>query len=147
MTWGSSVFTPYPSFMFWDGGPAGLVMRGWHLQPVFVYPRRRNADFKWTLDGDFLDQAVDFEDCVFADDSDDFLLVEVARRNKRILLGKEATINDVAAWARTGAKPIHRRFVRHPFVFHSGGASELRGIVAASQVIVDQIVARIDQSE
>jgi hypothetical protein len=145
MTWGAPIFTTYPSIMYWDGGAAGLVMRSWHLQPVYVHPRRYEPNFEWTLDGDYLNIAVDLEDCAYADDSDDFLLVELAWRNKGIrLVHKAANVEDIVAWARVDTKPIHRHFVRHPFTFHAGEASTLKPLVASSQSIVDEIVSRLD---
>ncbi|MBM3535838.1 MAG: hypothetical protein FJX60_22735 [Alphaproteobacteria bacterium] len=142
ITWGSPSFTTYPSSIFWNG--AGLVLRCWHLQPIFVHARRCHPEFQWTLDGDFLEQAVDFDDCGFVDDSDEFLLIELAGHNKKPPRQvMPPTVDNVARWAQRWTTPVHPRFVCHPFVFHSGDAGVLAPLVEESRAIIDEILSRL----
>jgi len=143
ITWGSPSFSTYPSTIYWNGGAAGLVLRSWHLQPVVVHARRSHSEFQWTLDGDFMERAVDFDDCAFLCDSDEFLLIELAGRNKKLPQQVMApTVDNIGQWARRWTTPIQHRFVRNPYVFHAGEASELQPLVKASGAIVDEIVAK-----
>lgn len=144
ITWGAPSFAHNPSSIFWSGGAAGLVLRCWHLQPIVVHARRCHPDFQWTIDGDFLERAVDYDDCAFLDDSDDFLLVELAGSNKhppkQVM---PATIDNVVEWARKWTTPIQHRFVRRPIVFHSGEASALAPLVEELRVVIDEILSRL----
>ncbi|MBV8456003.1 MAG: hypothetical protein JO122_05250, partial [Acetobacteraceae bacterium] len=118
--WASPLFTTHPAAILWPAADAGLVQRCWHLNPVFVYPRRQAANFGASLDGDFLELAVDYEDCAFLDDSDAFLLLELAEDNKPCLVGGAASIAQAAHWVRNWCRPINLRLALHPFRFHLG---------------------------
>lgn len=47
--------TPFhPSHLYWAVGNEGVIIRGFHLYPIVIYPGRRKAKFSTTIDDDLV---------------------------------------------------------------------------------------------
>jgi|SoiMethySBSTD1v2_1073268.scaffolds.fasta_scaffold242288_3 hypothetical protein len=44
----------HPSHLYWPVGDEGVIIRGFHLYPIVVYPRDSSAVFKGTIDDDLV---------------------------------------------------------------------------------------------
>lgn len=98
-----------PSNMFWSAADEGLVCRCFHIHPMLIHPRVRNAPFSTTIDDDYLRSACpDPEDEYIVVESDEFCAIELSgmERAGRGLPRGEIS-ESVARWAAAAAKPQH----------------------------------------
>jgi hypothetical protein len=98
-----------PSGLFWAASNEGLVCRCFHLHPMLVYPRVRNASFSTTIDDDYLRSACpDAGDDYIVADSDEFCAIELSGMERAGPGLPRGEINEsVACWAAAAAKPQH----------------------------------------
>jgi hypothetical protein len=122
--WNAPSFTTHPSIIYWPLADRGWLMRAWHLSPAFVYPKSLNRNFRWSLDGDYIDGAgLEPGDCAFLTDSDDFFGIEICPQSYDVVhsgSGGTARIRAVANWMRDWAPGMLRHFGRERFWFHTG---------------------------
>jgi hypothetical protein len=105
-----------PSALLWPAGAEGLVARCFHLHPMLVHPRVRNAPFSTTIDDDYLRAACpDPSEEHIVVDSDEFCACELSGLERDLGgLPRDELDKDVAQWAHLAAKPHHlENFVRH----------------------------------
>jgi hypothetical protein len=132
-----------PQEVFWRVGKEGLVARCFHIHPILVYPRVRNAAFSTTVDDDYLRSACpDASEEYVITDSDEFCLCELSGL-ARSLTGLPRTGDDldIVKWAWAHARPHHvEHFCRRIFL-HAGRVSEAEWRSACTQS--DEAVERI----
>jgi hypothetical protein len=136
-----------PSGLFWNVGSEGLIARCFHLHPMLVYPRIRNASFSTTIDDDYLRAACpDPEDEYIIADSDEFWACELSgtERQSRGLPRNEIDA-DVASWASVVAKPHHFENFARRIVLHGDRVDETSWsrICAQSDEAVYRILQRV----
>jgi hypothetical protein len=105
-----------PSALFWRVESEGLVARCFHLHPMLIYPRVRNAPFSTTIDDDYLRAACpDQKEEHIVADSDEFCACELSGLEREIRgLPRTNVENEIVRWAYADAKPHHfENFVRH----------------------------------
>lgn len=132
-----------PQELFWRAGDEGLVARCFHIHPILVYPRNRNAPFTTTIDYDYLRAACpDPADEHVVIDSDEFCVCELSGLQRQ-MPGLKRTYNgrDIATWAWSSAQPYHlEHFCRRIFL-HAGrsDAESWAAACARSDAAVAQV--------
>jgi hypothetical protein len=124
MVWGAERFTYHPSVMYWPLDGHGVLVRGFHLYPVFLYPDRK-AQISTTIDGDFLADALsNLDTCAFVHDSDRFFFAGVSDHTKDEFIPPgphRADPAEVARWMPANTKPFQREvYVQQKFWLHDG---------------------------
>jgi hypothetical protein len=154
MVWSSPWFTHHPSVMYWPLEGHGVLLRGFHLYPVFLYPDR-TGKIATTIDGDFLAYALSsLDDCVFIDDSDRFFFAGVSDQTKDEFIPREPRRADpeaVARWMVRNTLPFQRElYIRRKIWLHDGdGCAPWRQVEEESDRVIDEILhvyERIAQS-
>jgi hypothetical protein len=112
-----------PQEVFWRVGDDGLVARCFHIHPILVYPRVRNAPFTTTVDDDYLRAACpDPSEEFVVTDSDLFCLCELSGLHRNLVgLPRSGDDLDVAAWASAHARPHHFEHFCRRILLHSRG--------------------------
>jgi hypothetical protein len=132
---GADDYDLMPSQVYWRAGDSGLVARCFHIHPILVYPRVRNAAFTTTIDDDYLRAACpDHEDEYFIADSDEFCLCELSSM-QRLLHGlrRQPDNRDVAEWAWSTARPHHLEHFSRRIILHAGEIEGPEWAVALSR--------------
>jgi hypothetical protein len=132
-----------PASLLWPVGADGLLMRCFHLHPLLVYPRRKNASFTTTIDNDYLEAACpNPADTHIIQDSDEFLACELSDAKRRInAMARSGEDIDIARWAQIHANDHHRELLTVPIRLHSGDISGPEWQAALAQS--DDVVARV----
>jgi hypothetical protein len=145
MMWGASRFTYHPSVLYWPLEGHGMLLRGFHLFPVFLYPDRK-AKIKTTIDGDFLTDALsNLDDCVFLSDSDQFFFAGVSDHTKLDFIPAAPRRADpvaVAQWMASNTRPFQRDwFIRQKICLHDEtDRQEWHAIEDESDRVIDEIL-------
>lgn len=132
-----------PQEVFWRVRDEGIVARCFHIHPILVYPRVRNAPFTTTVDDDYLRAACpEPADEYVVSDSDEFCLCELSAVSRGLsgLPRTEAAV-DIAAWAFACARPHHLEHFGRRILLHSGRSRENEWRTACA--MSDQAVGRI----
>ncbi len=119
-------FDLMPQEVFWPVGQEGIVARCFHIHPILVHPRMRNASFTTTVDDDYLRAACpDAADEYVVADSDEFCLCELSAIQRGTTgLPRNWPDIDIARWAWAQARPHHlEHFCRRIFL-HAGRRSQ-----------------------
>jgi len=133
-----------PSALYWMAGSEGLLARCFHLHPMLVYPRIRNAPFTSTIDDDYLRAACpDPEDEYIVADSDEFCACELSSiQRPAVSLPRSSVIDeDVALWAASAARSQHFENLARRIILHSGGTEGKAWAAACAES--DQAINRI----
>lgn len=114
--WQSPQFINTPSMIhFVENGCRAL--HAFHLHPVFLYPRRLTANFRYTFDSDFMDvSGLAREEIMFLDRPGEFTVVELLSLEEKafeIPPARTASVEGVVAWARRVTTPMNRWFFSH----------------------------------
>jgi len=98
-----------PSNLLWTAAEEGMVCRCFHLHPMLVHPRIRNAPFSTTIDDDYLRSACpNVGDEYIVADSDEFCAIELSGMERAGSGLPRGQVNEgVASWAAAAAKPQH----------------------------------------
>lgn len=139
-------FDLMPQELFWKVGEEGIVARCFHIHPILVYPRVRNAPFSTTVDDDYLRSACpDPKDEHFISDSDEFCLCELSGLQRNLHgLPRTQPDMDVARWAFAHARPHHFEHLCRRILLHAGieSRSALQSAIAKSDHAVKRILLR-----
>jgi hypothetical protein len=132
-----------PQEVLWPVGEEGIVARCFHIHPVLVYPRVRNAPFTTTVDDDYLRAACpEAADEYVVADSDEFCLCELSSVSRGLTgLPRNETAMDIAGWAFAYARPHHFEHFCRRILLHSGLTRESDWQAACAKS--DQAVSRI----
>jgi hypothetical protein len=111
-----------PQELFWCAGKSGLVARCFHIHPMLVHPRVRNAPFTTTVDDDYLRAACpDPQDEYVVTDSDEFCVCELSSIQRALIgLPRQSDNRDVAEWAWSSARPHHLEHFSRRILLHAG---------------------------
>ncbi len=133
----------HPAGLFWKVGDEGLLMRCFHLHPLLVLPRHKNAPFTTTIDNDYLLAACpDPDDTYIIQDSDEFLACELSDEARRIHgMTRSNDDTDIARWAFHNANEQHRDLLTIPIRMHAGTVSSPQWQEALAES--DAVVARV----
>lgn len=133
-----------PAGLFWRVGDEGLLMHCFHLHPVVVYPRRKNAPFTTTIDNDYLMEACpDLAEMYVIQDSDEFLACELSDAKRRInAMPRTGNDIDIARWAYFNSNAQHRELIKIPIRMHDGATSSpaWTATLAESDAVVDGVL-------
>lgn len=129
--WGGHRFhSDWPSQIFWKDGTDLLIAHCWQLHPLVVRPHRRSSVFHQTIDGDFLERAVNEDAHVhIMQDSREFCFLELSRHDHGTSTPRRLGPFDPSrfrAWAAQILLPNHRKFVRYPIVYRAGAIAPER---------------------
>lgn len=136
-------FDVLPSAIFWRIGQEALIAHCFHLHPMCVYPRVKNAPFSTTIDDDYLKAACPNPDEEYVVlDSDEFCACEMSSLDRfNGSIGRVGGDADFAEWAKAYAKPHHLELFCHRISLRGENVDE-----AAWQAVAlesDQVVGRI----
>ena len=96
----------WPSQLYWQVGNEGLIVRGFHLHPIFLVPNE--SALNDTIDGDYLDSN---EGIVYVTDSDDMAVIELSQPGHmhRTIINSPMWSGLVKAWADEHPTAIHKK--------------------------------------
>lgn len=134
-----------PSCIFWPVGKQGLIARCFHLHPMCVYPRVKNAPFTTTIDDDYLRAACpDPADEYVVLDSDEFCAVEMSGLDRICRsIPRPPGVGGYVEWAFNNAKPHHLELFCHRILIRSTDADSAAWRAVARES--DKIAAHILQ--
>jgi len=139
-----------PQNLFWKVN-GGLLGRCFHIHPILVYPRVRNARFATTVDDNFLRAACpNSEDEYVITNSDEFALCELSSTTRSYAgFARLPDGWETSKWAWKHARAHHFEHLTRRFFLHTGDASELEWeeAVAKSDAAVRKILRQVLQLE
>src|SRR5262245_22143086 len=140
-----------PQAVFWRVAEEGLVARCFHIHPILVHPRVRNAPFSTTVDDDYLRAACpDPADEYVVADSDEFCLCELSGIQRGVVgLPRTGNDIDIARWAWTSARPHHFEHLCRRIMLHTNGTTgpEWQAVAARSDAVVRDILEHLVEFE
>jgi hypothetical protein len=117
-------FTDEPANIYWHLDDVGLLVRGFHVHPVYVRPRYYATNFKHTFDSDFLELAVpEVEEYYICDNSDSIFFIDItdAKESTAIPIGQNISHEiPVAHWALENTNKPHRHIFTKSIWLHTG---------------------------
>jgi len=110
-----------PANLYWTVPGEGLVIRCFHLHPLFVKSQMRGSKFNGTIDDDLaLSVCPDVSRDYIVEDSDEILAFELsAPTHQAGAPFQKGQIECIAAWAEVGTNLRHRQLARHTIRMHS----------------------------
>lgn len=133
-----------PTILMWRAGAEGLVARCFHLHPMLVHPRVRNAPFSTTIDDDYLRAACpDPKDEYIVMDWDEFCACELSGLDRPA--NSQGRTMDIAAWAAAAVRPQHFDNFARRIILHAERTDEAawNRACAASDQTVNGILQRV----
>lgn len=114
-----------PSGLMWRVGKEGLVAHCFHLHPIFVHAKIKNAAFTTTIDDDYVQSAQSDRSAAYVvRDSDEFCACELSavdRQTEPVPRPPERDPSKVIAqWAFFNARPRHFELVKDRILLHAG---------------------------
>ena len=145
--WDAPAFSRHPANVYWRVGDEGMVVRGFHLHPLMVFPERQVQDFVSTVDDDLAVLAFTSYDSIYVvRDSDDVFHIDLADEDwgsATHTLEDRPTASYLATWGRLCGNLYHRRFVMEKIRFHAGPLTPAwRPVEEAS----DRVLQRVARS-
>ena len=142
--WDAPEFNRNPVNIYWRVGNDGMVMRGFHLHPLMIYPSRRVETFVSTFDDDLpLLACPNADDFYIATDSDEAFEIDLAEDDwarKVLTLSRPPSPAYLATWAFGGGNLHHRAFADATIRIH---ATELDGRWTEAAAASDLVMARV----
>lgn len=151
--WRESLFSNWPSHLYWRTRDGGVIIRAFHLHPFMVGPLLRGVDFGATVDDSLVMKCVHSRDDIFViDDSRDAFVLEFS---PRAMINNASTVNPgsrvafTANWAAQQANELHRWYSKLEIRVHgadskaSGSASD--DAVVESCRILDRIHVLLEE--
>lgn len=108
--------------LYWAVGERGMLVHGFHLFPLLVWPSVPNVHVKNTLDDDYVARACpDRAGWHTVTDTDEVCVVEFSERNHKpgMVAPHFFTDEDLTRFVVTGTLPEHREMVTAPIHFHA----------------------------
>ena len=139
----------YPGILYWRVDDEGILVRSFHPHPFVIYPRIKRAEFRSTIDHDYvLEVCPHGDEVAVVEDSDQALVCELSTVS--YVDGNygynRATPKKVASWAAYWANPHHRRFARATMRFHSGElGARWHEVQAESDSVIEEALSILDQ--
>lgn len=151
--WDAPQCTSHPGMMYWRLGERSLLMRVWHLYPMFLYAERPPIT-RGSLDDNLITVALSdpANQCAALDDSDACMFVDVMDSKKRHdlhsiqVMSHPFSVEYVASWAEKWARIPHCFNVwNYKFWIHDGplDRTDWQGVERQSDVTVHQILTKI----
>lgn len=132
-----------PQHLYWRVADHGLLARGFHLHPLFVWPRSSDAVIRNTLDDEYVSRACpDRSDWHTVTDSDEICVIEFSDRQHKsgMIAAEPLTDRTWENFLRHGTTEDHRNHVLHRIMFHAQNvAIDEWGPAAAAS---DELVGR-----
>src|SRR5205814_806955 len=80
---------------YWRVGDHGLLVRGFHIHPILVWPREADAAIRNTLDDEYVSRACPNRmDWHTVTDSDEMCVIEFSDRNHKLGMLKPQAMTD-----------------------------------------------------
>ena len=136
--------TFHPSVLCWQVGKEGFLVHSFHLHPIAVHPATDQMGFTGTIDDDLVSSlGLRADEIHVADDSDEFLCVEISKRSARIAAPARASNLEIVSWMTKSTKDFHRSLVRRPLRLHSAGiaADSWRASESRARDVVANLLA------
>jgi hypothetical protein len=129
--------------LYWKVGDHGLLVRGFHLHPLVVWPSNPEAGIRNTLDDEYIAQACpDQADWHTVTDSDEMCVIEFSERTHKRAQVAKYPLSDyqILQFMVEGTTPDHREHVRRHIRFHTKdlAPADWAPVIAQS----DQLVTR-----
>lgn len=132
----------HPNQFFWQVDDRTLLGRYYLILMLCLKPERIVQSINCYCDYAFIPEMCPSGDEVAMDDSDDFFMLELQRRNQEmhlLLLGRQ-TDEEIARSLSEWTTAEHRRAARYDIVFHSGEIPpEIEAAKAKARTFVDRI--------
>lgn len=148
MEWGASRFNnAWPSQMFWFESPEAVVGHCWHLHPLAIRPQPALSAFTDTIDGDFVNMALDAlkpAQVHIIQDSDEICQMELSASNHQSELLERAGPYSQAlvdVWIQSIPFHHHRGFVRQPILYRGSAfrADRATALLERAQATANQL--------
>ena len=109
---------------YWRVGEHDLLVRGFHIHPILVWPREAEAAIRNTLDDEYVSRACpDRTDWHTVTDSDEMCVIEFSDRNHKVsmLTPRPMTDCEIVSFIADGTTPDHRVHLLERIRFHTNG--------------------------
>ncbi len=137
-----------PANIYWRVDDDGLVGRCFHLHPILVHSRRKNATFFGTVDDDFVSAACpDASKDYVVSDSDELLAIELSDPGRFFeMRAAKGSVSDAARWAEQFANARHRKLFKATIRMHTAISDPTKWTAAEERasVVAEQIEARLN---
>ena len=144
--WDARPFNRNPVNIYWRVGDDGMLMRGFHLHPLMIYPAHRVETFSSTFDDDLpLLACDDPSDFYVVSDSDEAFEIDLAEDDwcaEFPSMPRHPSASYLAAWAFGSTNRHHRAFLNTRIRIHAVRLDE-RWDAAANES--DRVVRRINR--
>jgi hypothetical protein len=113
--WNNKKLNSWPSQLFWNLNDEGILIKGFHLSPLFVFPQKKiNVDaIKNTIDYDFFFVVVsDMNQWKIIEDSDEITLFEISKNDVSFTLKNKSKF-ETSFWIYNHTKTFHRYFATY----------------------------------
>jgi hypothetical protein len=120
--WDASDFNVQASNFYWRAGNDGMVIRGFHLHPLMMFPSRDVQAFICPID-DALPQLAlaKYGDAWVVQDSDEVFHVDVMRaEDAGQVTGETAAVRHLITFAHFATNQFHRWLFTQPIRIHTG---------------------------
>ncbi len=129
--------------VYWKVADHGLLVRGFHIHPILVWPREEDAAIRNTLDDEYISRACpDRNDWYTVTDSDEMCVIEFSDRNHKLggLTAKPMTDHEIVKFIHEGTTEHHRLHVLDRIRFHAKDmvAAEWEKIEETSDAYVEK---------
>lgn len=124
--WGMPIACTWPHHVNWRVTPDAFLRRAFFAQPFLMAAPGNGARPERSVDADYIHRAFpDMAGVEFVRDTDDFLVIEVSRRQLMPEYNPQPlTVPMIAAWATKNANSHHMDSFEHAIRFHADGVPE-----------------------
>jgi hypothetical protein len=109
--------------LYWPVADHGLLVRGFHVHPLMVWPRHPEAGIRNTIDDEYVERACpDRSDWYTVTDSDEFCMLEFSDRTHKHGMLDHAPVQsdlDAVRFVAEATTPSHREHVLHQVRYHT----------------------------
>lgn len=138
-----------PNNLFWRIDNEGLLGRCFHLMPLMVYPRNKQAPFFSTIDFDFvMSSCPNRADWHIVEDSDEILVCELTPRDRRIFGLRKGSLEDLIYFAELSTHSTHRDMAKHRINLHCGTRTPDKWMTAETQsnIVMESVYQALKRS-
>jgi hypothetical protein len=140
--WGSTKINEWISQICWQPNANSLLVRGFHLHPLLIWPEKSNVFPKISLDDSFLKEACpDSKKWHVIQTSDEMVSFELSRTHAHQFNIRSMSENDLAYWIWRFTGENHRKYVQTAYVLSNQLADpSIQLAIHESQRVVDALL-------
>ena len=142
MFWENDHIHQAPHHLYWKLENEGLLVRAFHQHPLMIWPTTSKRPSS-NIDGDYIKKACPtYADWHLVTDSDALFIYELTPQASESDFHSAAKdLKKIVSWMRRGTSPLHREFIKHKIVIHTGLAtSKYSEIYEQSDEIVNSLL-------